>query len=138
MFQGCPDCHFCIGFSSGLDWESPFEQISSINKFVKSLHQKATKKENEIVSKVDKTVKSNLKKREREEEKFVIHPEIQLWIDHFEKLGGSGSVGLVPPSFQKDFIAGGKNHKIKFEENDVIKTVQHFLIFYNKHQHLNH
>ncbi len=133
MFQGYPNCNSCIGFSFGLDLESPFEQISSINKFVKSLHQKATKKENEIISKVEKTVKLNFKKREREEEKeFKIHPDVQKWIDHFEKLGASGSVGLVPASFQKDFIANGKNHRIKYEDNDVIKTVQHFLFFYNK------
>jgi hypothetical protein len=129
-FRGYPDAKHGIGscLIEKINFGQPFEPIVGTNKYIKSVHQKLAKKEQEVAIEIEKTV---VNKHKRERSGTLIQPEIQDWIDHFKHLGENGSVGLVPASFQNDFL-NSKGHKIKWEENDVIKTVQHFFIYNNK------
>ena len=137
-FKGYPDCDGGIGISTNVNLNTPFEPVlfSKSSQYVKSVHEKQLKKENHIVQEIEKTVVSNNKReREDDQEHGSCPSEIKEWIQYFTKMGESGSIGLVPISFQKDFMSG-KTRKIKYEETDEIKTVQNFLIFRNKKKSL--
>jgi hypothetical protein len=119
-----------IGCSFGVNFGAPiiFNVVITTNAptLSKSVLKKQVKKGKDVVLKEAKIVaNASNNKRERNE----IDPDIQEWINSFEKNGSSGSVGLVPISFQKSFLGTAR---IKYAENDVIKTVHHFLDFYRK------